>query len=333
MNRQLTSLENIAQSRLQVGHNDLWPRYTMIVKGFKGAAKFINSKNPTFTDHGVGHILDVQKTIYSMIENRLDNFTPLELYILCCASYFHDWGNIIDRQDHREYAYKFYNGIFSNTQREKQESSVLDRLVWAHTGISSSGDKDTLKDISEKQSLYGSYINARKLAAILRFADELAESPRRTSVDYVAAKRLNKESLCHHLYANCIDISCKTDEKRVLIDLHVGFTFLNGECHAVFVGTGKKVSLSHFLDFLEKKLRKTDEERKYANYYLKDFLHFSEISANITFLKVKRAALSGEGFEKECFSKVMTLDDKEIPGEKNYQSKLLNIDEIISSLQ
>lgn len=333
MNRPLTLLEDATRSRLTGAYDELWPRYEMVVKDFKGSAKFVNSKNPEFTDHGEGHIIDVQKTIYSMIEVCIEKFSPLELYILCLASYFHDWGNIITRQNHRDYAYRFYNGIFPNAQRDMQESAILDKLVRSHTGISSSGDKDTLKDVSEKMSLHGSYINARRLAAILRFADELAESPNRTNVNYVASRKINKNSLCHHLYANCIDISCKTQEGRILIDLHIGFSIQHKEYQAVFVGTGKKVSLSQFIDCLEKKLRKVDEERKYANYYLKDFLHFAEISANIKFLKVKKTALSGEGFEKECFSQTITLDDKEIPGEKSYPSRLLNIDEIISSLQ
>ncbi|MDR3176805.1 MAG: hypothetical protein LBU06_09795 [Desulfovibrio sp.] len=333
MDRPLTSLESITCSRLNGAFNDLWHRYEMVVKGFKGSAKFINSRNPNFTDHGECHILDVQKTIYSMIETCIDKLTALELYILCFASYFHDWGNIISRQEHRDYAYHFYNGIFSNPQRDKQESSIINKLVWSHTGTSSSGNKDTLKDVSEKMSLYGNYVNARRLAAILRFADELAESPKRTDSFYVSNTRLNKDSLCHHLYSNCVDISCKTMEGRILIDLHVGFSIQHKEYYAVFVGTGKKVNLSRFIDCLEKKLRKADEERKYTNYYLKDFLHFSEISANIKFLKVKKSALSGEGFERESFSRTITLDDKEIPGEKDYQSRLLNIDEIISSLQ
>lgn len=333
MNRPLTELEAATQRFLTDAYAELWFRYEMVVNDFKRSAKFINSKNPNFTDHGEDHIIDVQNTIYSMINVNIGEFTPLELYILCLSSYFHDWGNIITRQNHRDYAYRFYNSIFPNNQRDMQESSIINKLVWSHTGISSSGDKDTLKDVSEKMSLRGSYINARRLAAILRFADELAESPHRTSTNYVANKKINKNSLCHHLYANCIDISCKAQEGRILIDLHVGFLIKNKEYQAVFVGTGKTVSLTQFIDCIEKKLRKVDEERKYANYYLKGFLYFAEISANIKFLKVKRTGLSGEGFEKECFNQTITLDDKEIPGEKNYSSRLLDIDKIIPSLQ
>ena len=333
MDRPLSKLEEITFPRLIGEYADLRTRYETVVKQFKNSAKFINSKNPDFTDHGEGHIIDVQNTVYSMIEICRESLTTLELYILCMATYFHDWGNIVTREGHRDYAYRFYNGVFPNSERIKQESSILHSIVWSHTGTSIAGDKDTLKDVSEKMTLRDEDINVRRIAAILRFADELSESPNRTNVLYVKTKRMNKNSLCHHLYANSIDISCKPSEGRILIDLHIGVSITKNKYSAVFVGTGKSVPLEQFINCVEKKLRKADEERKYANYYLKDFLHFSEISANIKFLKVEKSSSSGEGFARIYYNQTVILDDKEIPGEKSYPSRLLNIDIITPNLK
>ncbi len=329
----LTSLEKRLKDALGADARGLFSRYWQIKLSFKKTAKFINARIPNFTDHGEDHIIEVQKVIEQMISGAYSKLTPLELYIICCASYAHDWGNIIDRENHRDYSHKFYNCVFSNNERVAQEATAIHSLVWAHSGESTTGDKDTIKDLDIRHRLYDNYVNLQLIAAILRFADELAESPKRIDANYVKNKKLNKTSLSHHLYAKSIDINSDHKESRIYIDLHIGIRKERETFVAVYVGTGKKIPLEEFLVLIDSKIRKADEERKYANYYLKEFLHFQELSINLKFMTVKIDSLSGEGFNKDKFTIAKILDDKEIPGSKKYSAGLFNFSEISSALQ
>ena len=55
------------------------------------------------------------------------------------------------------------------------------RATSAHTGKAQDGSCDTLKEVAELDHLANRPVRLRELAAILRFADELAEGPQRTS--------------------------------------------------------------------------------------------------------------------------------------------------------
>ena len=54
---------------------DLYQRYIGVKQSFSKSSPFINSKNPGYTDHSIGHSLDVQRVIYSMIRESLDDIS------------------------------------------------------------------------------------------------------------------------------------------------------------------------------------------------------------------------------------------------------------------
>eukprot|EP01037_Dinobryon_pediforme_P007472 gene7472-7536_t len=90
-------------------------------------------------------------------------------------------GNVDGRVGHNKKITEVYNQVRNKDPRFNQERRVVIKGAEAHCGKTKAGDRDTLLNVEEIESIDGSRIRLRELSAILRFADELAEGPQRTS--------------------------------------------------------------------------------------------------------------------------------------------------------
>lgn len=155
------------------------------------------------TDHGPRHVAKVIRRIGELIcPHGSFVVTPKEAYFLAVAAHLHDVGNFLGRDGHekraREVLFDLEESLIGSDNIEKRY--ILD-IARAHGG-EVDGDKDTIGRLSETGNL-------RKLAAILRFADELAEDRERTGVvdAGILAKdeALRKKSEMFHVYAGCLN--------------------------------------------------------------------------------------------------------------------------------
>ncbi len=224
----------------------------------------IPSVESQLTDHTEKHIEDVMKKAYMLICDEINRFNAAELYLLCMSILFHDCGNIHGREGHEKKITDIYDEAITAKSSRAQEKRWLLSIVRAHSGLSRMGDKDTLVDVLESNSLYDKEVKLREIAGILRFADESAEGPQRTS-DYIlkhnfAIKEgeeepiIKDDAIIYHKYASVTNVFIDKGNGRVGLTYHIEIPV-------------RQISFSKLINFIYKRIVKLDAERRYCKYY------------------------------------------------------------------
>ena len=234
----------------------------------------IPSKEPGLTDHTEKHIVNVLKNAWKLITDKEEinsEFNEIEILLLCVSILFHDVGNIHGRTDHNSKIVEIYNAArASKLDKCKQERLLVQKVVKAHCGKSKRGDKDTLLEVQESAHLFDKPIRLRELAAILRFADELAEGPQRTSQYMIDKKMIKDDSLIYHIYASITEVTIDKGDKRIILTYNIDYPT-------------KDILLSDLLRFVYMRILKMDMERRYCKYYAPTLSVFLRTEASINF--------------------------------------------------
>lgn len=206
------------------------------------------------TDHSERHIINVQDNAAMLIgDEGMKRYNGMELYLLALTILLHDVGNINGRKDHDKKVTGVYNKIRNHDSHFSQERRLVLKAVGAHCGLSSKGDRDTLMELAENSDLQGHPIRLRELASVLRFADELAEGPQRTS-DYILENRkVDWNSRIYHEYAQITSLYIDRGGSRIAVTYDINCN----QCD----------SLGSLLGFSYKRVLKLDLERRYCKYY------------------------------------------------------------------
>jgi len=183
-------LETITKARLvvergQCGGEEKFALYlTARKKLLEDVLEEIRATQPELTDHGPRHIANVLQNAHQLLGDEVDALSATELYCLILSILFHDVGNIHGRDGHQMSIASVYQHVREALPPHdpyRQEKLNLFAIVGAHCGQAPDKSNDTLRSL-EPSHLDGRPVNIRHLAAILRFADELAEGPQRTSL-------------------------------------------------------------------------------------------------------------------------------------------------------
>ena len=278
---------------------------------------------PDLTDHSEKHIENVLNNVWHLLdlENSSEvKFTCYDLYILCMSVLFHDVGNINGRTEHSKKVTDVYNEVRKNNSKFFSERALILKATRAHCGTTISGSRDTLKEIESVSSLSGEPIQFLEITSILRFADELAEGPQRTSDYLIENNKIKEDSLIHHKYAQITDIFIDRGNERIVLKYHID---INSET---------KESLKELLLYTYERIIKLDEERKYTKFYSKYLSPFKKTEITFNFTK------SGDPLDISIGT-VALYDKCIIPGDKKVcatdltsQFAELNIDSIITQL-
>ena len=231
----------------------------------------IHRAEPNLTDHGPDHVRHVLENVFKLLEGELDYFKPIELYILGLCVLFHDVGNLEGRQGHNRRIAQFYDHV-RNGLEFAPEKALIVRISGAHTGKARNGTGNTLADVPPLLHLSGEPVRSREIAAIVRFADELAEGPKRTSAYLRNRRKFPPDSILHHDYASATHIAIDRGNSRIAITYHFE---LKTVC-----GLDDELSrLKGFLQYVCARLAKVDIERRYARYHCpRPLLPFQKIS-------------------------------------------------------
>ena len=232
----------------------------------------IRGSEPNLTDHGPKHIRHVLENVFKLMDGDLKHFSAIEHYILGLSVLFHDVGNLYGRKDHNKRVARFYNHV-RQAPKFDQEESLIVQIAQAHTGEALNGSRNTLADVPKASQLDGEPIRPREIAAIVRFADELAEGRQRTS-EYMRRHRLYaSESVPYHDYSAATDITIDRLNHRIAITYHLN----------IRTQDGLEEELCRVKDFLKsacERLAKMDVERRYARFHCATpLIPFREISA------------------------------------------------------
>lgn len=214
----------------------------------------IKAVERNLTDHSERHIVNVQNNAASLIgKDGNRKYNAVELYFLALSILFHDVGNINGRQDHNKKVTDIYNKIRNNDSHFYAERRLVVKVVGAHCGISSNGDKDTLNELEEKNDLFNYSLRLRELAAVLRFADELAEGPQRISDYMIKNGKIDEESRIYHEYAQITQPFIDRGGSRIVVTYDIDCCQFQ--------------NLEALLSFSYKRVLKLDLERRYCKYY------------------------------------------------------------------
>ena len=240
---------------------------------------YIRGKEPNLTDHDMTHIENVKKNVMSLLpSNGCPNaLTGVEMYLLGMFILFHDAGNFFGRSGHQNRVAEIFDKLRpGNDGYVRHEKSLVVTATRAHTGLGRGGSKDTLKDISETDQHFGKPVRLRELAAILRFSDELAEGPQRTSQFAQEADYFSEEASMYHTYATSTNILIDRGSGRIEVSYEIQ---LDAECHP----NGRKDRFSEIIKFFYGRLIKLNQERQYATHYSEMLKPFTSTYARFNF--------------------------------------------------
>lgn len=241
--------------------------------------KQIQGVESGLSDHGPDHIRDVMKQVFAIIspDENVHKLSALDLYVLLLAVLFHDVGNLFGRSEHNQKiaeVYDFARGTDAGVRREK---AIVLRAAQAHTGRSSSGDTNTLVELDDRAHLDGEIIKLQSIAAVLRFADELAEGPQRTT-EFFRTRIGYDESQIWHQYASCTNVAVDRLNGRICLTYEIELK--------EYRAADKSIERHRLLELLSKirsRVGKLDQERRYTRYYCELLSVFKKTEIQLNF--------------------------------------------------
>lgn len=166
----------------------------------KGA---ISKDGGYLTDHGPDHIATVIRRATMLADCPGCSLKPYEVYLLLMAAHFHDVGNHFGRDRHEAQARLAMDWLGTAGGRDAIENKMILQIAGAHGG-KVNGDKDTIGYLQNATTVLGREIRPQYLAAILRFADELADDRQRASRFGLATGSLPPKAQIYHAYAHAL---------------------------------------------------------------------------------------------------------------------------------
>lgn len=228
-------------------------------------------------DHGPDHVAMVIERASCLLTSPSGVFpqiTPFETYLLLVAIHFHDAGNIFGREEHAETAKKIIDqlGIFLGGDRF--EMKVIRDIVKSHA-TPKNGNRDTISLLTKEDHFKYELVRFQMLAAILKFADELADDYSRASKSMIEMNAIPKESEIYHYYSKSLH--------TVIIDafkhsITLGFCFTKDEAQKKFQ---KGTEQRYLQDEIIERSLKMFSEMKYCMRFMVGISYFDTIFVSI----------------------------------------------------
>ena len=271
---------------------------------FKNIYPEIGKKLPDFTYHDGSHVINVLDNIFKLLSNQILNITCETLYFLCLSTLFHDVGLVFGRKEHQNKISEIYNSAPERRNLHKfgNEKIIISKTVEAHSGNGLNITNDTLENLGVLSG-YSERINTQEIAAILKFADELAEGGQRTSDYFIEKDMYVKCSKIYHLYSQSYQSIISYNENKIAVTYNITI-YLNNKNELM---VDQDIMLNDFLKFIYDRIIKLDDERKYCKYYCQWLKSMKEISICFYFW------YNSENLEIGL--NPMVISDKIIPGD------------------
>jgi hypothetical protein len=226
------------------------------------------------TDHGPDHIRKLISRISDLLSAGDGDVTAYEAYLLLCAAQFHDVGNIFGRSQHEDKSWEIMEKNRSSLPPDSIERRLIHEIAKAHGGDL----KDKLSDLLRTDDVASQKVRPQLLAAILKFADELAEDSDRAS-RFTAEQDLLEGSQIFHEYALAlqnVSIDKESREVRFKFDLPV-----SKATRTFKKGPPGRVSDEYLLDEIFKRTMKAHFERMYCSRFMRPVVDLTAVSVQI----------------------------------------------------
>jgi len=230
------------------------------------------------TDHGPNHIRTVISRLTSLLysspgySSSVQFPSGYELYILLVAIHVHDVGNTDGRDGHELAAADVMERLGPLFGPDEVEKRLIFRIAQAHSGWRGTS-QDKISFLQKIDYVLGKKIQTRFLAALLRFADELADDRSRTARALLDSVKLPKSSEVYHRYAYALH-SVVISEDSVRLE----FEMTNADATRTF---GKGKDEVFLLDEIILRMIKMHRERVYCMRFLRPLISIDRIDVCI----------------------------------------------------
>jgi hypothetical protein len=345
-------LERFVEHALKRRHAEegevLWAKYVDLRTEISNQVlPWIQRNEPDLSDHGVDHIQNVMTNVTQLLGLPREHgreeewqvpapFNIHELLLLLFGCLTHDVGNILGRERHNQaiaQAATLAGGGWN--QLAHGDRLIVERIGRAHSGKNTEGGKDTLGELSPQSAFFAKHqVRLVEVAAVLRFADELAEGPQRTSKALLALStdkdvapelRLSEGSRLYHLYAAISEYNIDHTAGRILIDYDI-------DRASTDYGTdvaAREATIRGLLSLTFKRALKVNAERQYARHYAESLSRYRETSINLRF--------NDRGRPIDQLDRTVTISDARTAFEGELTLERLNpgfaIDEVMANLK
>ena len=256
----------------------------------------------TLTDHGPEHIQTViQRASELLRKSPAAKLSCYEKYLLLVAIHVHDLGNFFGRETHELNAEKVMEELGPALGEEMTEKRAIFEIAQAHGG-NIDGNKDKLSLVPVTRDVLGQDVRSRFLAALLRFADELADDKTRASRYLIKIDKIPPVSEIYHKYAFALQ-SVKVTAETVRLD----FELTEADVKRRF---GKGRCQVFLLDEIYDRTMKMHRERMYCMRFLRQDINVNRIDVQI------RVYANGFSLLKERANIAYSLEEAGYPDEK-----------------
>lgn len=225
-------------------------------------------------DHGPGHVQCVIDRASQLVSAKECDLSGYEVYLLLAAIQVHDAGNILGRAGHEQQLRRWETKLDLLLGDETIERRTILQIAEAHGG-SRNGNKDTISHLANQMTILGKSVRPRLVAAILRFADELADDTTRAARFGMDVGAIPDSSLIFHKYSAALH-SVVIDLRGSTIELH--FELLDVDAKRLFIKHGAPVYL---LDEIIDRTLKMHSERIYCSRFLRPHISLDRIGVKI----------------------------------------------------
>ena len=222
------------------------------------------------TDHGPEHIKTVIARASQLSNAEKCDLLDYEVFLLLTAVHLHDVGNIHGRKGHQLTAKDVADWLDMVISPDEIVRWTIVQIAAAHTAGDSS-EKDTIGRLQTELYILNKCVRPRLLAAILRFADELADERSRANRYLLDLGEVPQSSEVFHAFAHALHTVTINHDSRE-IELH----FEIQVCDAVRQ-FGKQDAEVYLLDEILTRTGKLHLERIYAMLFMRDWIPINAI--------------------------------------------------------
>ena len=222
------------------------------------------------TDHGPQHISTVIARASQLSDSGKCHLTNYEVFLLLAAIHLHDVGNIHGRTGHQLKASDVADWLGPSLSRDTIVRRTIMQIASAHT-TGESPDKDTIGRLAPELHILNNRVRQRLLAAVLRFADELADDRPRASRYLHETRGVPRSSEVFHGFAyalHSVVIGHATREIELHFELDIDQATRK---------LGKHDADVFLLDEILLRSAKLHRERVYAMSFIRDWVPIDAI--------------------------------------------------------
>lgn len=201
--------------------------------------------------------------------------SPYEVYLLLMAIYFHDVGNVYGRNQHETKIVPIIDKLKPLLSDKAVERKWVIRIAEAHGGTLNGMPKDTLASLPPSDLVQGESVRLQALAAVLRFADELADDSSRSAGILKDTGNLPTSSEVYHYYARALH-SVDVRASEYIVDLRYQFNAMDAKRKF-----GKGSESVYLLDEIYTRTLKMHSEREYCMRFTHGIVRIDTISVRI----------------------------------------------------